>query len=234
MIHLTETLLIDLISSEGENCTSVFNSQQVPNMPLSNYMSRIHHYTKYSPSCLIIAIIYIDRYNMAKEDFSLNWHNVHRVLLTSIMLAVKFHDDIYFENHAFEKGGGINTSELKTFELEIWKHLDFNAFVRVEEYEAFRAQLVEAYRQQPENNQWVKKPPWWWVMYLFFFSTGRMINRVKKIFTSHQNHNLFSISPSTSTPHRGIDSYQGSCWRSCAVGKSKEANLVGFRAVGDL
>jgi hypothetical protein len=90
---------------------------------------------------------------MAKEDFSLNWHNVHRLLLTSIMLAVKFHDDIYFENHAFEKGGGINTTELKTFELEIWKHLDFNAFVRVEEYEAFRAQLVEAYHQQPENNQ---------------------------------------------------------------------------------
>jgi predicted outer membrane repeat protein len=31
------------------------------------------------------------------------------------MMAVKFHDDIYFDNLAFEKGGGVAASQLFTF-----------------------------------------------------------------------------------------------------------------------
>lgn len=151
MIILTEALLTDLINCEGENCVSIFNSQEVPAISLSNYLRRVHKYTNYSPQCLMIAVIYIDRYNMAKDDFSLNWHNVHRILLTSIMMAVKFHDDIYFDNRAFEKGGGINIKQLLTFELEIWKVLNFNAFVKAEEYEALVDKLYAAYGEEEEE-----------------------------------------------------------------------------------
>lgn len=38
---------------------------------------------------------------MAETNFSLNKYNVHRILLTCLMMAVKFHDDIYFDNLAF-------------------------------------------------------------------------------------------------------------------------------------
>lgn len=101
-IILTQDLLTELIEEEeGHECESIFNSKEIPNIQLDVYLRRIHRYTHFSPQCLLIAILYIDRYNLADKDFSLNWYNVHRMLLTCLTLAVKFHDDIYFDNLAF-------------------------------------------------------------------------------------------------------------------------------------
>lgn len=66
---------------------------------------------------------------MAETDFSLNWNNVHRVILTCLMVAVKFHDDIYFDNLTFERGGGVSAAQLFNFELEIFEKMEFNAYV---------------------------------------------------------------------------------------------------------
>lgn len=98
----------------------MFNSQNVPSISLSDYLQRIHKFAQYSPECLIIAIILIDRYNMSESTFSLNWNNVHRLLLTCILLAVKFQDDIYFDNVSFERGGGVGKTQLILFELEVF------------------------------------------------------------------------------------------------------------------
>lgn len=54
---------------------------------------------------------------MAESEFSLNWYNVHRILLTCLMMAVKFHDDVYFDNQTFQRGGGISASQLFKFEI---------------------------------------------------------------------------------------------------------------------
>ena len=77
----------------------------------------------------MIAVIYLDRYNMAEPDFSLNKYNVHRFFLTCLVLAVKYHDDIYFDNLTFEKAGGVTISQLFIFELEIFEKMGFNASV---------------------------------------------------------------------------------------------------------
>lgn len=45
------------------------------------------------------------------------------------MVAVKFHDDIYFDNLTFEKGGGVSASQLFNFELELFEKMGFNAYV---------------------------------------------------------------------------------------------------------
>lgn len=110
----------------------MFNSQEVPNISIEAYLRRLHKYTGYSPQCLLIAIIYFDRYNMREAEFCLTWHNVHRILLTCLMLAVKFHDDIYFDNFTFEKGGGVSASQLFLFEIELFSKIDFNAYVHEE------------------------------------------------------------------------------------------------------
>ncbi len=55
----------------------------------------------------MIALLYVDRYNNANEHFSLNWHNVHKVILTCLLLAAKFHDDVYYDNATFAVGGGV-------------------------------------------------------------------------------------------------------------------------------
>jgi hypothetical protein len=45
------------------------------------------------------------------------------------MLAVKFHDDIYFDNQTYQRGGGVSSSQLFKFELEVFGKIGFNAYV---------------------------------------------------------------------------------------------------------
>ena len=49
-------------------------------------------------------------------------------------MAVKFHDDLYYDNKAFELAGGVNSTQLFLFEMELFETLEFNVFVSDEDY----------------------------------------------------------------------------------------------------
>jgi len=49
---------------------------------------------------------------MSQPDFTLSQLNVHKVILTSLLLSTKFQDDFYYDNKAFEFAGGVNATHL--------------------------------------------------------------------------------------------------------------------------
>ena len=52
---------------------------------------------------------------MTTPAFNLNWNNIHRIFLTSLLLATKYQDDQYYDNKAFEWAGGVNIQQLQRF-----------------------------------------------------------------------------------------------------------------------
>jgi hypothetical protein len=66
LLVLTADLMKDLFDQEGVPCDSIFNSASVPNISLLDFLRRLHRYTHFSAECLVIAIIYVDRYNMSQ------------------------------------------------------------------------------------------------------------------------------------------------------------------------
>lgn len=134
LVELTAELLTDLIDQEGGSCESPFNSQTAPTIPLADFLRRLHRYTQFSAECLVIAIIYIDRYNMGQPLFSLSPLNVHKLLLTALLVSTKFQDDFYYDNKAFEFAGGVNATHLHQLELELFGALDYTLFVSQEQY----------------------------------------------------------------------------------------------------
>jgi len=52
----------------------------------------------------VLALIYVDRL-IQQGRFALTPLNVHRVLITAVMLAAKFFDDQYFNNLYYAKVG---------------------------------------------------------------------------------------------------------------------------------
>ena len=46
-------------------------------------------------------------------DFVISSLNVHRLLITSIMLASKFFDDVYYNNAYYARVGGISNIEVR-------------------------------------------------------------------------------------------------------------------------
>lgn len=150
LMLLTADLLEDLIEQEGSPCESIFNSSSPPAIPLVDFLRRLHKYTQFSPECLIIAIVYIDRYNMSQPEFSLNRLNAHKMVLAAVLLAAKFQDDFYYDNKAFEFAGGVNALHLHQLELEIFQKLEYNLFVGEEDYQELEAKLYEVYAEPEE------------------------------------------------------------------------------------
>lgn len=129
MIELIEQLLEDLIDTDSGECDSIFNSTVPTGLSIGDFLRRIHRFTHFSKECLVIAIIYLDRYNLQDDQFSLNPNNVHKILLACLLLATKFQDDRYYDNKAFEFAGGVNVAQLHRYELHIFAALDFNLYV---------------------------------------------------------------------------------------------------------
>jgi hypothetical protein len=55
----------------------------------------------------VLALILIDRIQESNEEFYMTHRNVHRLIITAVVVATKFYDDFYFNNKFYARLGGI-------------------------------------------------------------------------------------------------------------------------------
>jgi hypothetical protein len=67
--------------------------------------------------------------------------NVHRLVITGVVVAIKFFDDKYYSNGFYAKVGGVSRAELNLLELELLQLLDFNAYVGAEDVQKYLSSL---------------------------------------------------------------------------------------------
>lgn len=68
--------------------------------------------------------------------------NVHRVIITSILLAAKFFDDAYYNNAYYAKVGGVLVNELNGLEVDFLFRINFSLHVPPDTFEKYKAELV--------------------------------------------------------------------------------------------
>lgn len=76
----------------GKNFNA-FHGVRAPNISIPKYLERLYKYTNCSPSCFVVGYVYIDRLGHKYPDSLLVSLNVHRLLVTSVMVASKMLDD---------------------------------------------------------------------------------------------------------------------------------------------
>ncbi|OVA12562.1 Cyclin PHO80-like [Macleaya cordata] len=81
-----------LETTKKKDDVTIFHSIRAPTLSIQQYMDRIFKYAGFSSSCFIVAYIYMDRF-LQRVDVHLTSLNVHRLLITSLMIAAKFIDD---------------------------------------------------------------------------------------------------------------------------------------------
>lgn len=81
-----------MMSMRKNDPVTMFHGLKAPNLSITQYMERIFKYSCCSPSCFVIAQIYMDRYFQKRGGY-LTSFNAHRLLITSVMVAAKFVDD---------------------------------------------------------------------------------------------------------------------------------------------
>ncbi|KAF9935246.1 hypothetical protein BGZ67_003464 [Mortierella alpina] len=70
---------------------------------------------------------------MAANGFRVNSFNIHRLLITCLMVAAKFTSDHFYSNVRYAKVGGLSLLELNQLELEFLFTTRFELNVKVEE-----------------------------------------------------------------------------------------------------
>jgi len=123
-----------------KDVVTVFHGLRAPTLSVRKYIDRIFKYSGCSPSCFVVAHIYVDRF-IQHTEIKLTSLNVHRLLITSIMLAAKFIDDAFYNNAYYAKVGGVSTSELNRFEMSFLFGIDFRLQVGVETFGRYCRQL---------------------------------------------------------------------------------------------
>jgi len=126
-----------------------FHALRAPWIEIKAYLKRIVKYSNCSEECLVLALIYIDRLIKVNGKFMLNSLNVHRLMITSIMLGAKFFDDKYYNNAHFGKIGGVSCKEINLLEIEFVFMINFDLFVETDLYETYSKRLAQA---QPINS----------------------------------------------------------------------------------
>lgn len=74
--------------------TNIFDCREILDMTIQSYLERIFRYTRAGPSVYVVAYVYIDRFCQNNPGFRINARNVHRLLITTIMLASKYVEDM--------------------------------------------------------------------------------------------------------------------------------------------
>lgn len=89
----------------------------------------------------MLALVYIDRL-IQRNNFLLTELNVHRVVITAILLAAKFFDDAYYNNAYYAKVGGVLISEMNGLEVDFLFRINFSLHVPPELFHKYRAELA--------------------------------------------------------------------------------------------
>ena len=68
--------------------------------------------------------------------------NVHRVIVTAVLLAAKFFDDAYYNNAYYAKVGGVLVHEMNGLEVDFLFRIDFSLHATPDEFTKYRNELL--------------------------------------------------------------------------------------------
>ena len=120
---------------------TVFHGHKPPNITVRAYMERIRTFGGCSACCFVLGLRYVEQLQKTDGAYTLNSFNMHRLVLTGIMVAAKFVDDFYFSNNYWAKVGGIPNDELNGLEIEMLFLLNFTLHAKRNEYDEYVAIL---------------------------------------------------------------------------------------------
>ena len=117
-----------------------FTSYNKPSLSIKDYLYRIQNYTEAEDNTIIIALMYIDRLSEI-SSLLLTPYNIHRIIFVSILLAIKYNEDICFGFEFYSKIAGIPTNELKKLERDFVYLIKFKFYIDKIEFDNYKSYI---------------------------------------------------------------------------------------------
>jgi len=133
-----------------------FHPRRRPCIGLSAYIARMRQYLRCSDESLIMSCMYINRLTTLRPPMEVTHLTCHRLLLTSVLISMKFYDDVFPSNTYSACVFGVTLAEINMLEFEFLKLLDWRLHVGSSEYKWFLESLSQIgwdYLSQPATAQ---------------------------------------------------------------------------------
>ncbi|XP_066350211.1 cyclin-P4-1-like [Miscanthus floridulus] len=124
---------------------SAFRATARPDISVRSYMARVARFAGCSPACYVVAYVYLDRLlrrgRRRRGALAVDSYSVHRLLITAVLAAVKFMDDVCYNNAYFARVGGISLAEMNYLEVDFLFAVEFDLNVSPETFGHYCAVL---------------------------------------------------------------------------------------------
>ena len=118
-----------------------FTCENIPSISIKDYLLRLSKHAKVNESTIILILIYIDRL-CHMNHFILTYYNIHKLILSAFILAIKYNEEIYYSMIYYSKIGGVSVIELNNLEFEFFILIKFKLFVQTTLFEKYYNDLM--------------------------------------------------------------------------------------------
>ena len=110
---------------------------------MEDFIYRCYKMLGFDSNLMILSMMNLDK--LLANKFILTSTNIHKVFFTCMMETQKYYDDESFTNKVYAKTCGISTKELLELELEFMNYIDFNIYIKDEEFFKYKKKLQSIY-----------------------------------------------------------------------------------------
>ena len=114
-----------------------FNAKYIPSISINDYITRIVQYTKIEENTLISALIFVDRL-CNEEQIMLTEFNVHRIIFTAVLIAIKYNEDQIFNMEYYSQICGVKMNELNKLESFFCNVVNFKFYIDEKEFMMYK------------------------------------------------------------------------------------------------
>ena len=132
----------DILNLDNDKRIIPFLSKKNQSLSIKKYLLRLVKYTQVESSTLIAMLIYIDRL-CEINDFTINSLHIYKIIFSSLVLAIKYNEEVIFDNKFFARIGGISLSEMNFLETVYLNLINFKLYVSDEIFETYIENINE-------------------------------------------------------------------------------------------
>ena len=136
----------------SEDRTAFDGSKPAP-VSIQDYIIRMCKYGYCSHEVFVCMIIYLGRIR-ARVGTTFTSHNIHRLLLTSFVVAAKLRDDTYYSNKYYASIGGVSLPDMNKMESCFLRCTAWELHISKKEYDQYYAAMANtSTKRQPSGSR---------------------------------------------------------------------------------
>ena len=127
-----------------------FMTESIPSLSIKDYLTRLSQFTKINESTIILILIYIDRIGKINK-FILTYRNIYKLILASMVIAIKYNEDNFYSSEVYAKLGGLSVPELNYLEFQFLILIKFSLFIEKDLFDKYYYNLL-SFQEEEEDN----------------------------------------------------------------------------------